>query len=182
MELSQMTIETAIVVLMPETEALVGPFRSLYDPAAKAGMAAHVTVVYPFAPPSALTPDRLQILAGLFSVVPAFQVAFAETRRWPDVLYLDPEPAQPFKDLVALVTRHFPQYPPYGGTFAQVIPHLTIAQMDDQRRLAGIETEFQRAAAGQLPIQTTVRSVTMMDNISGRWQARTHFDLALTLT
>jgi hypothetical protein len=42
--------ESALVVLVPAAEALVGVFRALYDPAVRVGVPAHITVLYPFVP------------------------------------------------------------------------------------------------------------------------------------
>jgi hypothetical protein len=44
-------IESGLVVLAPEAEFLVGPFRAKYDPSAAAGMPAHITLLYPFKQP-----------------------------------------------------------------------------------------------------------------------------------
>ena len=44
-------IESALVVLVPEAESLVKPFRDRYDPAAAAGVPAHITLLYPFKHP-----------------------------------------------------------------------------------------------------------------------------------
>jgi len=41
-------IEVAIVVLVPEAETLVEPFRKIFDPSAAKGMPAHITINYPF--------------------------------------------------------------------------------------------------------------------------------------
>ena len=45
------SIESALVVLVPEAEALVKPFRDRYDPSAAVGVPAHITLLYPFKPP-----------------------------------------------------------------------------------------------------------------------------------
>jgi hypothetical protein len=47
-------IESALVFLVPEAEALVGRFRDRHDPAAAAGMPAHITLLYPFKSPDAI--------------------------------------------------------------------------------------------------------------------------------
>jgi hypothetical protein len=39
---------TALIILVPEAEALVKEFRDKYDHSAAEGMPAHVTVLYPF--------------------------------------------------------------------------------------------------------------------------------------
>lgn len=44
--------QSALVVLVPEAEELVAPFRAAYDAAAAAGMPAHVTILFPFASPA----------------------------------------------------------------------------------------------------------------------------------
>jgi len=55
--------ESALVVLVPEAEAVVKPFRDQYDPSAAAGMPAHITLLYPFQVPDEvdqMTLDRLR--------------------------------------------------------------------------------------------------------------------------
>ena len=54
--------ESALVVRVPEAEPVVNRFRAAYDPSAPAGVPAHVTLLYPFKPPDALTEP---VLAGL---------------------------------------------------------------------------------------------------------------------
>ena len=44
--------ESALVVLVPEADPLVGPFRSFFDPSAALGVPAHVTLLYPFVEPA----------------------------------------------------------------------------------------------------------------------------------
>ena len=43
--------ESALVVLVPEAEAIAKPFRDQYDPSAAAGVPAHITLLYPFKAP-----------------------------------------------------------------------------------------------------------------------------------
>jgi hypothetical protein len=59
--------------------------------------------------------------------VPAFECTFARTR-WlgEDVLWLAPEPDQPFRALTTALHAAFPQCPPFGGIYPDVVPHLTI--------------------------------------------------------
>jgi len=45
-------MESTLSILVPEAEGLVGSFRVRYDPAAKDGMPAHITLLYPFKSPS----------------------------------------------------------------------------------------------------------------------------------
>ena len=172
--------ESALVLLVPEAEALVRPFRDRHDPAAAAGMPAHITLLYPFKPPDAIDATVLDGLRQSFASFTAFPFALAATRRFesPDaVLYLAPEPAAPFRALTSAIWQRHPETPPYGGRHADVIPHLSVAHVADQAELDAIAERFAPAAAAVLPIRPLAAEVALMDTISGRWQTRTVFSL-----
>jgi len=172
-----MPLESALVVLVPEAEPLVESFRIQYDPSAAMGIPAHVTVLYPFRAPADLTPDIIQSLTELFADIPGFQAVFAELRRFPNVLYLSPEPADTFRLLIKTVAERFPETLPYGGQFTEITPHLTVAQVGDPQRLEEIAADFDRAAQNRLPIPTQVREIALMENSAGRWQVCHRFAL-----
>ncbi len=174
---TQIPFESALAVLVPESESLVEPFRIKHDPSAAAGIPAHITILYPFKPPHEITVGTIQTLEKLFSVISPFHVSFAECRLLPRVLYLAPNPDEPFKRMTETVTEWFPGTPPYAGQFADIIPHLTIAQHEDAARLREITEEFDRAATGALPINANVRDVVLLDNETGRWRIRHRFML-----
>ena len=163
-------LESALVVLAPEAEALVRPFRERFDPSAAIGVPAHVTLLYPFMPPEELEAGVMDELARLLGGFAPFDYALAEARRFAGgVLYLAPEPAAPFKALIAALAAAFPAYPPYGGVFAEVVPHLTVAQVADEAKLEAIAVDFGRAAAGRLPIRAQAGEAALIDNRAGRW-------------
>jgi 2'-5' RNA ligase len=168
---------SALVVLVPEAEGLVKPFRDRFDPSAARGVPAHVTILFPFKPPGELTPAIGEVLTGLFASAPRFSVSLARLGRFPDALYVAPEPAEPFHRLTRLVVERFPEHPPYEGEFAVNIPHLTIAQLPEPDHLDDITVDFQRAARGHLPIRASVTEVTLMENTTGLWQVRSRFGL-----
>jgi 2'-5' RNA ligase len=172
-----MPLESALVVLIPEAEHLVDTFRKRYDPSAAIGIPAHVTVLYPFKNPDELTSGLIRTLRELFSKQPAFTVSFPSVQRFPDTLYLMPEPAEPFRQLTEMIVAHFPDRPPYGGAFADIVPHLTIAQGDALHDLDKIEADFRQAAMDQLPFLARVNTVAWMDNASGDWEVRAQFSL-----
>src|SRR5437764_11464064 len=165
-----MPIESALVVLIPEAEDLVRDFRNQFDPSAAAGVPAHVTIVYPFKPPFELTTETIAALHDLFSRTASFEVSFTGPKRFPGVLYLSPEPDELFRRLTERITEQFPEALPYGGKFADIVPHLTIAHGNDSE-LDSIAADFARQANVRLPIRSTVRKVTLLDNQSGRWEA-----------
>ena len=174
-----MLIESALVVLIPEAEVLVKSFRNRYDPQAALGVPAHVTVLYPFKSPRELTVEVIRNLDELFAKFPGFSASFAESRRFPGVLYLSPEPVETFRHLTGIVTERFPETPPYGGEFADVIPHLTLGQLSDPQKLEEVAAQFELAAKGRLPIQAWVKEIALLDNESGRWKVRARFALGM---
>ena len=171
--------ESALVILIPEAEALVESFRKQYGPSPALGIPAHVTLIYPFKPPSELTGDVIRKLESLFSKSPRFTISFSEVRRFPNVLYLAPDPDEPLRRLTELLTRLFPKTQPYNGQFAEVIPHLTITQVSDVGQLQEISDNFKKVAEGKLPIRSCITEILLMDNESGDWQTRTRFQLGV---
>jgi hypothetical protein len=55
---------SAVLVPVPEAERVVSRYRARLDGAAALGVPAHVTVLYPFVPPAAITAATLEELAG----------------------------------------------------------------------------------------------------------------------
>jgi len=171
-------IEAALVVLVPEVEPLVAPFRLEHDPSAVKGVPAHITINYPFLPAIDSDEDLQRELSELFSKAQAFQFTFNHFARFPDVLYLAPEPVAPFKRLIDLVAARFPESPPYEGAFEELIPHLTVAQTQDERILALLERELEALAREYLPLSIRVEQVTRMDNRAGRWHQVSSYPLS----
>jgi 2'-5' RNA ligase len=170
--------KSTLVVLVPEAEAAVRSFRNRYDPSAAAGMPAHITLLYPFKPPAAIGEAVLDRLRDCCAGFAPFDFALTTLQRFAaEALYLMPEPNEPFRRLTLAIWQCYPDAPPYGGRFATVVPHLTLAQITDDRRLAAIADEFAAAAGGRLPISAHAGSVALMDTRSGRWEIRTTFDL-----
>ncbi len=163
-------IEAALSILVPEVESLVAPFRLQHDPSAAAGVPAHITINYPFLPGVDPEPELDQELMALFGETPSFPFTLHRIDRFPEVLFLAPEPERPFKELIAQVAADFPDSPPYGGVFADIVPHLTVAQSNDEQLLNAIEQEFSQLAEEFLPITTRAEQVWLLDNWPGRWR------------
>jgi 2'-5' RNA ligase len=172
-----MTSESALVVLVPEAAPLVEEFRKQHDPAAQLDLPAHVTILYPFKRPGAVTADVLATLSELFSSFPGFEISFKTTASFPEALCLLPEPDEPFRRLTKLVAARFPENQPYEGRFADIRPHLTVAQTEDPAQLSQIASEFATGAGRALPLRSFVDSVVLLDNEDGYWQIRHRFAL-----
>ena len=65
----------------------------------------------------------------------------------PRVLCLRPEPDEPFRAMTAALVAAFPEHPPYGGKYADPIPHATVAIGEDavldaiERELGGLAAD-----------------------------------------
>ena len=94
-----LAIESALVVLVPEAEVVVKPFRDKYDPSAAHGCPAHVTLLYPFKLPDEITKVDFDNLSRCFAIFQPFQFSLVVTRSFPGVLYFVPQPDQPFRRL-----------------------------------------------------------------------------------
>jgi 2'-5' RNA ligase len=109
---------------------------------------AHVTLLGPFVD-LAETSERLyEDLAALFAAVRPFDVTYAEVRTFPDgTTYVAPEPEEPFRALTEALVARYPDHPPYGGAYDDVVPHLTIGSAAD---VAGVLPVTARAAEARL--------------------------------
>jgi hypothetical protein len=169
--------ESVVLVPVPEAERVVSPHRARLDRSAALGVPAHVTVLYPFVPPPAITPSMLDALAGAVTSVGAFGCEFGDTAWFgEDVLWLAPRPSAPFLALTRAVGAAFPGYLPYGGAHADPVPHLTIGE-----RPAGGVAALRAAEAAvrpQLPVRAQTNRVWLMTRRSpGDWRILAEFPL-----
>ena len=169
--------ESAFVVFVPEAEPLVGDLRLKHDPAAVAGISAHVTVLFPFMEPARLEAEVLSRCAAVFSAHRAFRFELRTVGRFPATAYLEPEPPEPFVALTHAVWAAYPAFPPFGGEFASVVTHLTVANGNAAAaaRVAGLLRE--RLGLVQ-PLVSQCRSVSLIENSSGKWRCMHEFSLA----
>jgi len=165
-------MESALVVPVPEAEGVVKPFRDSHDPSAALGMPAHITVLYPFIPPDEIGTEISEKLANCFRLFPPFRFTLPATRRFPGVLYLAPDPADAFRELTLAIWKFSPTTPPYRGRHADIVPHLSIAQLQDEKELDAVAERFAEATRTGLPVRATATAVALMDNRTGQWKVR----------
>ncbi|MEV6158306.1 2'-5' RNA ligase family protein [Nonomuraea sp. NPDC052129] len=156
-----------------EAEPLVGSWRRRLDSSASAGIPAHVTVLFPFLDIDRVGSAVIDDLTALIGEHSPFAVRFETCRRFPDVLYLAPTPEQPFRALTEAVAARWPEAPPYGGQFADVIPHLTVAHGQQ----AQVFHEVEAAITPRLPVTAHVSSVSLFVSDGDRWHQHTEFPL-----
>jgi hypothetical protein len=163
--LPSMPRRTALIVAVPEAEPAVGALRLEHDSSAALGVPAHITILFPFAPP-----DELDVtaLAELFALFRPFDFVLDSVERFDDgPVWLHPRPSAPFEDLTAAVWQRWPAYPPYEGEHDEPIPHLTVSETP-------IEVQV------ELPVACRSHEVTLIEEseADGRWSVRATFPLS----
>jgi len=167
---------SALVVMVPEAEPVVEPWRDQLDPSARFSMPAHITVLFPFVTAPAIDDQLVARLSGLLGRFGAFTFVLS-TIGWfgESVVYLEPDPAEPFIGLTRALIDEFPDCRPYDGAFESIVPHLTIGDGHPVEKLR----EAARSVQTSLPIPCSVREVCLMGRSpSGRgWVVRDRLPL-----
>ncbi len=160
-----MSGRTGVIVrvgLPPALERL----RRAHDPVAAAGMPAHVTILFPFLPADELDPSVRRRLAAAAGAVEPFTVRIgSRVGRFPGVVWLAPEPPEPFIELTTRIGATWPDYPPYEGAHDEIVPHLTIGNGDGPG-LDRLEALVRRCP----PFEVEVRAIEVVAERDGRWR------------
>jgi 2'-5' RNA ligase len=162
--------ESALFVVAPEAEPWVHGLRSRFDPSAQVGVPAHVTVLFPFMPRELLTEAVLSRLRDALSAFAPFTFTLERVARFPQTTYLVPEPSDAFAAMTGALVREFPDHPPYGGRFSEVIPHLTVA--DQSEPFASVaERELAVELERRGKIRATCEAIELFENSDdGYWR------------
>jgi 2'-5' RNA ligase len=163
-----------LIIPMLAAEGVVGGWRQSLDPSAAAGVPAHITIHFPWVPADQVDHPVLRDLEEMVTAIPPFEVVFDRIGWFDrDVLWLDPDPKEPFIAMAAQSAARWPDQPQYGGQFESVIPHLTIG--------IGNRDELHRAQARLaqvLPIHDVVTQVWWITRTGAeRWVVRHSVDL-----
>jgi hypothetical protein len=152
---------SVLLVPVPELDSVVRPRLLRGSPEllteAEDAVTAHVTLLGPFADLDAIDDGLLSELRSFFADVTPFTFRLTEICRFPNgPTYLAPDPARPFRQLTHELSRRFPEYPPYGGEFDDVVPHLTVPVPDSEDPQAlGLQLE------PRLPITAHAREAAL---------------------
>ncbi|CAN5530004.1 2'-5' RNA ligase family protein [soil metagenome] len=160
---AQATASESAIIVPVEVPIAVRRLRDRMDPSAAVAVPAHITLLYPFMPVAQLDDGVVQRVRGIVAAEASFPFVFRRHERWPDVVYLPPEPDAPFRRLIEALAAEFPDYPPYGGAHPEVVPHLTVAHAVPEDYLAAAE----HALPQMLPIRDVAREALLIAPLNG---------------
>jgi hypothetical protein len=164
-----------IVVLVPEVEAYVATLRQQFDPAARRGLGAHITLRHAVLPPGGIDAAMVGAVSAVAAATEPFSFAVTGVARFPGTIYLAVEPAAPFVDL----NRRLAQRLAVGAGHAQppgdLVPHISVVRRGGGADLDGQEVrDAERGLADALarhgPIQCKCREILLLEDSTGKWR------------
>jgi len=164
-------METAIVVPVDGAELLLSSAAAAFGFDRPPGMPAHVTLLYPFVDAERISVRHAHQAQRALSNVQPFECSFSSIGRFDDppvAIFLEPKPVEQFSAMVEALMAVFPEFPPYGGTVEEVIPHLTLVETGDRNLWAEVE-EWVRP---QLPVRTSVQGFSIYVRTETSWVER----------
>ncbi|MDQ6642030.1 MAG: 2'-5' RNA ligase family protein [Actinomycetota bacterium] len=137
---------------------------------------AHITVLGPFMPEADIDDGVVADLERYFADVTAFDYTLEGVSAFPDgPAYLVPEPATVFRRLTLGLLRFFPEFPPYGGSFTEVVPHISVPLLDGEDA-----NSLRREIAHRLPIEARAHSATLIRVAEGDTRTLATFPFGTT--
>jgi len=169
---------SAVVVPVREASNLVDRWRErTCEVKPSFAVPPHVTLLFPFMAPGLIDDRIIASLREALASFGSFPFRFEKTGRFPGTLYLAPDPAEPFLQMTAALASAFPEFPPYGGAFEAILPHLTVAQ-GEGAVLDEAEGEMRRA----LPLRASAREALVIgeSDANRRWRTVARLPLGET--
>jgi 2'-5' RNA ligase len=166
--------DSSLFIPVPEAEDLVAPLRSQYDRTAPVGFPAHITLLYPFLPAAEIDGSVEADLRDVFSSVAPFSFTLGGVCGFRGLVWLTPEPREPYLELTAELRRRYPHLSPYGNPDRGIVaPHLTVARSPDLQFLVHVS----RTLAAALPIAAVARDVWLLAEGAPRWTVHSAYRL-----
>jgi len=170
--------DTSLIIPVAEA-AFLQPFRAQHLHRPGVGMPPHITMRAPFPPLDAITADDKRALAALCASFSPFAFNLMHTARFAEigVLYLAPEPTEPFLTLYEALHTRFPEPP---DTHPSVVFHLTLAGRHPAD-LDHIAAAFDHAYRARLPIDALARELRLYTRRDAQWAEAARFPFGRAL-
>ena len=166
--------DTSLIIPVGEA-AFLQPFRTQYLQRPGVTMPPHITIRSPFLSLPAISPADNLDLAALCASFSRFSFLLTHTARFAQigVLYLAPEPTEPFLTLYNALQARFPGS---RGKHPSVVFHLTLAG-HHPADLDRITAAFEASYRARLPIQAVARELRLYARRDAGWAEITAFPL-----
>jgi 2'-5' RNA ligase superfamily len=150
---------SVLLVRVRAADPIVAAFGQLAPPEWDGEPYAHVTALGPFVPRAAVTSALTNRIDAVTQAVRPFGARFARIDTFPDgTVWLAPDHPGQFVELTNALWRAFPSYPPYGGQFDEVIPHLSLGRLPS---VVGFDA-VASLIGPLLPVRTTVDALELV--------------------
>lgn len=160
--------QTALILPLEPVDDSAEAFREAYDPAAKLGVPAHITLIFPFVPLEDFGVDAERTLELVMQGSTPFSYELDRVGTFDEVAYLAPVSDGPFLALIECLTKAFPDYPPYGGAHEVIVPHLTVGAANCAE---------QAARQIDLPVRGVAEQALLLRQSGKHWVTHKHFRL-----
>ena len=136
-----------LLLMTPEAQSLVDPWRAQHDPAARFGIPAHVTVYTPFLPPEDWQDPALSPLEKFLPT----EVTLARLENRPGGLVILAEPDDDLRAITEAVRSSWPTLPPHKRNRPDLAYHMTVVRTANDR----VRSDAHEAIAPHLPLRVT---------------------------
>jgi 2'-5' RNA ligase len=158
----------ALVIAIDDAEPFDVIRREHARESVAAGIPFHVTLLHPFG-------ELADEARAFFAQREPFGFELTRIAAWPDVVYAVPEPDDELLACMRALFERFPEWPPYGGSHDEVVPHATLGENVDGPAL---RSEIERRLAPHLPHRCQARDVSFLEEfVRGRWRERERLPL-----
>ena len=164
-----------IVALVPEAEPLVARLRDQFDPAARRGLGAHITLRHAALAATGIDAALIDSVSAVAAGSAPFEFALTGVARFPGTLYLAVEPAAAFAELNRRLEEQIFAGSANARTEKQLVPHVSVIRRGSGADLTGQEvSDVERALVEQLarhgPIRCMCRELVLFENSTGPWR------------
>jgi 2'-5' RNA ligase len=166
-------LKTALVLVLRDAgDELHALYAESYADAYERGIPLHVTLLFPWVPREALDGAYLERATRVLAATEPFEFELAGLAEFPGVLWAAPEPAAPIVALIEALAAEFPEFPPYEGAHDTVIPHATVAVVDEAEQ-AAVAARLRARLEPLLPARVRATEATLLEEWAPtRWRER----------
>ena len=166
------TLRTAISLLLDEAAPALASARAELDPAGAARVPLHISVLYPFVPRSEVTPELIARLHEVFRPRRSLSFSLSRVAAFPGIaVYAAPTPDEQLVSLIHDVAAIFPETPPYGGAFAEPVPHATLCPLPVDGDEAAVLGFVRARIEPLLPIACRLDAISLLEEYEpDRWR------------